>query len=216
MSNFVKYIYGTSNFPAVSSGGTSVVNGTPNAVLYENASGKLTADPLFTIIDDAVTIFNYATEPCLQVDPTHGVYSLGAVNDINPSLVISDSDENITVTNKATKVLIIGAEELWVDEGYRAKITDVSTNYDVEKSDYWINADADNGAITIRIDTAYTPELGKIIYIADMKGTCNGTKTITLTTTSRISGATSLVLNGAFSAAGLIFNGTEWMRFLRT
>lgn len=117
---------------------------------------------------------------------------------------------NVLVTgNPGTNTLTITANSGAQTVNYTG-IVFAQSPYTALATDYYISADVTGGAITVRLPNA--PATGRIFTVKDKVGLA-AVNNITVTTVGgavNIDGATTFVVNTAYQAVSLIFNGTSY------
>ena len=92
-------------------------------------------------------------------------------------------------------------------------INHASSPYTVLSTDYYISADVTGGVITVKLPNA--PSTGRTFVIKDKVG-LSATSNITITTvggTVTIDGSTSFVMNSAYEAVSVLFDGSNYEVF---
>ena len=138
---------------------------------------------------------------------TNGQLPIGSTG-ADPVLATLTAGTNITITNGAGSISIAANASSQV-VNYTG-IAYVDSAYTVLSTDYYISADVTGGVITVLLPNA--PATGRIFVVKDKVGLA-ATSNITVTTVGgavTIDGATSFVLNTAYEAISLIWNGASY------
>lgn len=181
-------MHGGNNISTSAAGSTVTYNvaGTTNhSIQLGNASGSLTS---------------------LGV-ATNGQIPIGS-SGADPVLATITAGSNITVTNGAGSITI-AANSGAVTYNYTS-VNHAASPYTVLSTDYYIGADVTAGVISILLPNA--PTTGRAFVVKDKAGLA-ATSNITVTTVGgavNIDGATSFVMNTAYEAISLIFNGASY------
>lgn len=208
------------------SGQVLTSNGAGVAPTYQNvsASGAVTS----VTGGNNITITGTATAPIVNVSGTtnHSLQlgnasgsltSLGVATNgqipigltgADPVLATLTAGTNIVITNGAGSITI-AADTQSASFNYTG-ITFASSPYTALSTDYYIGADVTLGAISVLLPNA--PATGRAFVVKDKAGLA-ATNNITVTTVAGIvliDGATSFVMNTAYEAISLIFNGTAY------
>lgn len=115
---------------------------------------------------------------------------------------------NITITPGANTITIAASSGSMVIN--YTSVNNAASPYTVTATDDYIAADVTGGTVTIRLPNA--PSTGRIFTVKDKVGLA-ATNNITVTTVGgvvNIDGATSFVMNTAYEAISVIFNGTSY------
>lgn len=126
----------------------------------------------------------------------------------NPAVASLTAGSNITITPGANSISIAANATSQV-VAYTA-VANAASPYTVLSTDYYIGANVTAGVVTLRLPNA--PTTGRIFVIKDSVG-LSGTSNITVTTVGgavNIDGGTSYLINSAYAAIQLIFNGTSY------
>lgn len=136
------------------------------------------------------------------------------------NVVVEDNDQlgtavlvagtNIFIST-APNVITISADPA-VIANY-VTVNSAASPYTVLADDYYISADVTAGTVTIRLPNA--PTIGRTFVVKDKVG-LSATNNITVTTVGgviNIDGATTFVMNTAYEAISLIFNGLTYEVF---
>jgi hypothetical protein len=166
-------------------GGSGVSTFTQNGLLYGNGASAIGVTSALT--DGEIVIGS----------------SIGA-----PAGAALIAGPNITITNGHNTIQIsaLSGSDVVAYTG----ITNANTPYTALSTDYYISCDVTAGVISVLLPNA--PTAGRTFVIKDKVGLA-ATSNITITTVGgavTIDGATSFVINTAYEAANLIFNGTSY------
>lgn len=190
---------GTTGLTFSGAGSTETLTGT--LVVSNGGTGRATLTNHGLLVGagtTAITQLGVATNGQLPIGST------GA----DPVLAALTAGTNIAITNGAGSISIAANTTSQV-VAYTTVLFAASP-YTVLTTDYYIGANVTGGAITIRLPNA--PTTGRIFVVKDVVGLA-ATNNITITTVGgavNIDGATSFVMNTAYEAASLIFNGATY------
>lgn len=177
--------YALSTPVSVPNGGTGATSFTAHSLLLGEGTS-------------AVTALGAATNGQLPIGST------GA----DPVLSTITAGSNITVTNGAGSITI--AANTGAASFNYTGVNHAASPYTVLSTDYYISADVTAGVISILLPNA--PATGRAFVVKDKVGLA-ATSNITVTTVGgavNIDGATTFVMNTAYEAVSLIFNGTSY------
>lgn len=138
---------------------------------------------------------------------TNGQLPIGSTG-ADPVLATITAGTNVTVTNGAGSITI-AANTGAASFNYTA-VNHAASPYTVLSTDYYIGADVTAGVISILLPNA--PSTGRAFVVKDKAGLA-ATSNITVTTVGgavNIDGATSFVMNTAYEAISLIWNGSSY------
>jgi hypothetical protein len=166
-------------------GGTGATTLALHGVLYGNGTSPIAATSALT--DGAIVIGSTGGSPA-------------AANIIaGPNIAIVNGPNTIQIS------ALSGSDVV----SYTG-ISNADTPYVALSTDYYISCDVSAGVITIRLPNA--PTSGRVFVIKDKVGLC-ATNNITITTVAgivTIDGSTNFVMNTAYEAVNLIFNGSNY------
>lgn len=149
------------------------------------------------------------------------IYGIGGV-DVGSvaNIVTEDNDQlgtavlsagtNISITAGAN-IITISSDSAVVNN--YVTVNNAASPYTALSTDYYISADVTAGTVTIRLPNA--PTTGRTFIIKDKVGLA-ATNNVTVTTVGgavTIDGSTSFVMNTAYEAISVIFNGTSYEVF---
>lgn len=133
------------------------------------------------------------------------------------NLVVEDSDQlgtavlaagtNIAITT-GSNIITIASNSSVIS--HYVTVTNAASPYTALSSDYYISADVTSGAVSVLLPNA--PTTGRTFIIKDKVGLA-ATSNVTVTTvggTVTIDGAVSFVMNTAYEAVSVLFNGTSY------
>ncbi len=166
-------------------GGTGATSFTSRGMLYGNGTS-------------AIGVTSAMTDGQIVIGSSVGV----------PAAAALIAGTNITITNGNNTIQIDALSGSDV-VSYRA-ITNADTPYSAIATDFYISCDVSAGVITVRLPNA--PVTGRSFVIKDKVGLAANSN-ITVTTVGgavTIDGATTFVMNTAYQATNLVFNGTSY------
>lgn len=125
-----------------------------------------------------------------------------------PAAATITAGPNITITPGANTITIsaLSGSDVVAYTG----VNHAASPYTALTTDYYISCDVTAGVITIKLPDA--PSTGRTFVIKDKVGLA-ATSNITITSVSGVitlDGATTFVMNTAYEAANLVFNGTNY------
>jgi hypothetical protein len=166
-------------------GGTGATSFTQNGMLYGNGVS-------------AIGVTSGMTDGQIVIGSSIGVPAAAALI-AGPNVTIVNGNNTITIS------ALSGSDVV----SYTG-ITNASTPYTAISTDYYISCDVTAGVISVLLPNA--PTTGRTFVIKDKVGLA-ATSNITITTVGgavTIDGATTFVMNTAYEAANVIFNGTSY------
>ncbi len=166
-------------------GGTGATSFTANGMLYGNGTS-------------AVGVTSAMTDGQIVIGSSVGV----------PAAAALIAGANITITNGNNTIQISALSGS--DVVSYVSITNASTPYTALVTDYYISCDVTAGVITVRLPNA--PTTGRTFVIKDKVG-LSANSNITITTVGgvvAIDGAPTFVMNTAYQATNLVFNGSTY------
>jgi peptidase E len=150
----------------------------------------------------------------------NGTSGIGVTGGMTDGQVIIGSSAGVpaaaSIVAGANIVLTVGHNSLTIsalsgsDVVAYTGITNANTPYNALSTDYYISCDVTAGVITVKLPDV--PSTGRTFVIKDKVG-LSATSNITITTITgavTIDGATTFVMNTAYEAANLVFNGTNY------
>lgn len=147
------------------------------------------------------------------------IYGIDGVNIGSVAKVVTMASDQLgtaTITAGANVTVTPGANTITIAANSAAIVNNYVTvlfgasPYTALSTDYYISANVTGGAITILLPNA--PTTGRVFVIKDKVG-LSATNNITVTTVGgivTIDGSTSFVMNTAYEAISLIFNGATY------
>jgi hypothetical protein len=166
-------------------GGTGAASFTQNGMLYGNGVS-------------AIGVTGAMTDGQIVIGSSVGVPAAASI--------VAGPNISITPGNNSLMISALAGPDVVAYTG----ITNADTPYDALTTDYYISCDVTAGVITVRLPDA--PSAGRVFVVKDTVGLA-ATSNITVTTVGgvvTIDGATSFVMNTAYEAVSLIFNGTSY------
>jgi len=185
----------------------SMTNG--NNITWTGGAGTLRSD-LTGTTNHALQLGNSSGSLTSLGVASNGQLPIGSTG-ADPVLAALTAGNNITITNGAGSITIAanGGSQVVNYTG----VNHAASPYTVLSTDYYISADVTAGVISILLPNA--PATGRTFVVKDKVGLA-ATSNITVTTVGgavNIDGATSFVMNTAYEAINLIFNGTSYEIF---
>lgn len=185
--------------------GISLISGSNNIYIGENDAD--TSAESFTM-----RLGNVGTTTATYI------YGIGGIDvGATANVVVEDGDQlgtavlvagtNIAITTGSNSITISGDPAVIMNY---VTVTNATSPYTVLADDNYISANVTAGTVTIRLPNA--PTIGRVFTIKDKVG-LSATNNITVTTvggTVTIDGATSFVMNTAYEAISVIFNGLTY------
>ncbi len=141
---------------------------------------------------------------------TNGQLPIGSVG-ADPVLATLTAGANISITNGAGTITI--AANTAAQTAAYTGVNHAASPYTALSTDYYISADVTAGVISVLLPNA--PTTGRIFIVKDKVGLA-ASSNITVTTVGgavTIDGATTFVMNTAYEAVNVIFNGTSYEVF---
>lgn len=153
---------------------------------------------------DRVDISSQPPEVATQYDADSGsaVPALSVLNIVGSS--------GITTSATGSTVTIIGTSETIFTV---TALTDTDSPYTVLSTDFYLTCNVSAGVLTIDLPDA--PATGRVFIVKDTGGDA-ASNNITITTVGAvitIDGSTTFVMNTAYEAVELLFNGTSYEVF---
>ncbi len=150
----------------------------------------------------------------------NGTSAIGATAGLTDGQVVIGSSTGVpaaaSIIAGANIVLTVGHNTLQIDAlsgsdvvSYTG-ISNANTPYTALSTDYYISCDVTAGVITVKLPDV--PATGRTFVIKDKVGLA-ATNNITITSVTgaiTLDGATTFVMNTAYEAANLVFNGTNY------
>jgi hypothetical protein len=172
----------------VTSGGTGLASLTDNAVLV--GSGAADVTPIAVGTDGQVLIGATGADP-----------AFATLTSASGTISFVAGPNTLNLETSGTEVYNV------------TQVDDTDSPYTLLSSDHYISCDVSLGVLTINLPNA--PATGRVYTIKDMGGDA-ATNNITVTTVGgvvTIDGATTFVINSAYQAISVIFNGTSYEVF---
>jgi hypothetical protein len=197
--NAFTFTGGTTGLTFAGAGTTETLGGT--LVVANGGTGRATLTNHGILVGagtSAITQLGVASNGQLPIG------SAGA----DPVLATLTAGANITITNGAGSITI--AANTGASTINYTGVNHAASPYTVLAADDYISADVTGGVITILLPNA--PATGRIFIVKDKVGLA-ATSNITVTTVGgavNIDGATTFVMNTAYEAVNVIFNGTSY------
>jgi hypothetical protein len=166
-------------------GGTGATSFTQNGMLYGNGVS-------------AIGVTSGMTDGQIVIGSSIGVPAAAAL--------IAGANITITNGNNTIQISALSGSDIVSYTG----ITNASTPYTVIATDYYISCNVTAGVISVLLPNA--PTTGRTFVIKDKVGLA-ASNNITVTTVGgvvTIDGATTFVMNTAYQAVNLVFNGTSY------
>jgi hypothetical protein len=166
-------------------GGTGATSFTLDGVLYGNGTG-------------AIGVTSALTDGEIVIGSSIGV----------PAAAALIAGPNVTITNGHNTITISALSGS--DVVSYTGVNHAATPYTALSTDYYISCDVTAGVITIKLPDA--PTTGRTFVVKDKVGLA-ATSNITITSVTgaiTIDGATTFVMNTAYEATNLLFNGTNY------
>lgn len=190
---------GTTGLTFAGAGSTETLGGT--LVVSNGGTGRAT-------LTNHGLLVGAGTAAITQLaNATNGQLPIGSTG-ADPVLATITAGANVTVTNGAGTITI-AANATSATFNY-VSVNHAASPYTALSTDYYISADVTAGVITILLPNA--PVTGRVFVVKDKVGLAAASN-ITVTTVGgavTIDGATSFVMDTAYQAASLIFNGVSY------